>query len=139
MEVNETEMKNALRPLLNEEEKSLCPVFGMVRKNVKRMSHAASEFAYMTITSKGRFIMYRFDTNTSYTEIYLLSTLIFGELHKTSNTGIYAAELSFLNEKGQQRDVNISIEPLPNGRAYALPNQSRNADKLFSILQKLIP
>jgi hypothetical protein len=138
MDINETTMLNALRPLIKEDEKSLCPVFGMVSKQVKRMTHAASEYAYITITSKGRMIFYRFDGNTSTTESYPLTAIIFGELHKTASTGVYAAELSFIDDNGQQKDVNISIEPQPKGRAFELPNQSKYADKFFNILGKLV-
>ena len=38
MDVNETTMKNALRPLLREDEKSLCPVFAMVDKKASKMT-----------------------------------------------------------------------------------------------------
>lgn len=138
MDVNETAMMNSLRPLLREDEKNLCPVFAMVSKQVKRMTHATSEYAYITITSKGRMILYRFDANTSTTEIYMLTSLIYGELHKTQSTGIYAAELSFIDDMGQQRELNISVEPQPKGRANDLPNQSRYADKLFKFLGKLV-
>lgn len=138
MEVNETAMFNSLRPLIQEGEKILCPVFGMVNKQVKRMTNASSEFAYITVTSKGRLVLYRFDNYTSYTESYLLSTVIFGELHKTQTTGVYAAELSFLDEKGQQKDLNLSVEPQPKGRAHELPDQSKYAEKLFNILGKLV-
>ena len=131
-------MMNALRPLIKEDEKSFCPVFAMVNKQVKRMTHATSEFAYITITNKGRMILYRFDTNTSTIETYMLTTLIYGELHKMQSTGIYAAELSFLDDNGQQKDINISVEPQPKGRANELPNQSRYTEKLFNILGKLV-
>ena len=138
MEVNETSMFSALKPLLEKDEKMLCPVYAMVNKQVKRMTHATSEYAYITITNKGRIILYRFDNHTSTTESYMLTTIIFGELHKTQATGIYAAELSFLDDNGQQKDVTISIDPQPKGRALDLPNQSKYADKMFNILGKLV-
>jgi len=138
MDVNETAMMNSLRPLLRKDEKNLCPVFAMVGRQVKRMTYAASEYAYITITSKGRMILYRFDTNTSTVDIYMLTSLIYGELNKMQATGIYAAELSFLDDNGQQKDLNISIEPQPKGRANALPHQAKYAEKLFNILGKLV-
>ena len=128
MEVNESSMLNALKPLLEKDEKSLCPVYAMVNKQVKRMTHATSEYAYITITNKARLVLYRFDTSTSYSESYLLSTIIFGELHTGKNTGIYTAELSFLDE-----------DPQPKGRAEDLPNQNKYCKKLYDILAKLIP
>lgn len=139
MEVNETVMFNMLKPLLNTDEKSLCPVFAMIKKEVKRMTHATSEFAYITITNKARLVIYRFDTSSSYAESYNLSSIMFGELHKLSNTNVYAAELSFLNDDGQQKDINISIEPKPKGREANFPKQEKYAEKMFGILEKIVP
>lgn len=138
MDVNETAMKNALRPLMKEDEKSLCPVFAKVSKQVKRMTHSTSENAYITITNKGRIILYRFDTNSSTVETYMLTTLIYGELQKMQSTGIYAAELSFIDDNGMQKEITISVEPQPKGRAFELPNQEKYAEKLFNILGKLV-
>ncbi|MBR5087954.1 MAG: hypothetical protein IK093_00855 [Ruminiclostridium sp.] len=139
MDVNKDTMMKCLRPLVEDEEKIICPVFGMVKKNVKRMTHSTSEYAFITITSKGRLLLYRFDQSTSYTETYNLSTIIFGELHKLQNSGVYAAELSFIDDNGMQKDVNFSVDPTPKGRAFELPNQMKYADKMFAILGKIVP
>lgn len=139
MEVNETTMFNSLRPLLGEGEKLLCPVYAKISKQTKRMTVATSDYAYISVTNKGRLLMYRFDTSVSYSEIYNLTALIFGELNKLQSTGIYSAELSFLDDNGQQKDINISIDPQPKGMALQLPNQNKYADKIYNILNKLIP
>ena len=138
MDVNETTMFGSLKPLMGEGEKILCPVFAMVNKQVKRMTHSTSEYAYITVTSKARLVLYRFDTATSYSESFLLSTIIFGELHKLQSTGVYAAELSFLDDSGQQKDINISVDPNPKSRANDLPNQAKYTEKLFGILGKIV-
>ena len=139
MDVNEKSMHTALKPLLEAGEKSICPVYAMVNREVKRMTHKTSEYAYITITSKARLVLYRFDSSTSYTESYLLSSLIFGELHEGKNTGIYTAELSFLDVNGKQKDISVSFDPQPKGRAEDLPNQNKNSRKLYEILSKLVP
>ncbi len=139
MDVNKDTMMKCLKPLVEDEEKIICPVFGMVRKNVKRMTNATSEYAFITITSKGRLLLYRFDQSTSYTETYNLSTIIFGELHKLQSSGVYAAELSFIDDKGMQKNVYFSVDPTPKGRAFELPNQKKYADKMFAILGKIVP
>lgn len=139
MDVNETTMFKMLKPLLNEGEKSLCPVFAMVNKEVKRMTHKTSEYAFITITSKARLVLYRFDNSVSRSESYMLSTIIFGEAHELKATGIYAYELSFLDDNGKQQDLNISVDPQPKGRAEELPNQNKYSKKMFDILRKILP
>ncbi len=138
MDINETSMFNSLKPLLQNEEKILCPVFAIIQKDVKRMTHATSEFAYITVTSKGRLVLYRFDSATSHPEIYMLSNIMFGETQKMKNTGIYSAEISFLSDTGVQQDINFAVEPKPKGRAEAFPNQQKYADKMFAIFDKII-
>ena len=68
----------------------------------------------------------------------MLTTLIYGELQKMQSTGIYAAELSFIDDNGMQKEITISVEPQPKGRAFELPNQEKYAEKLFNILGKLV-
>ena len=139
MEVNEATMFKMLKPLLNEDEKSLCPVFAMVNKEVKRMTHKTSEYAFITITTKARVVLYRFDSSISHSESFMLSSVIFGEAHELKATGIYALELSYLDDNGKQQDINISIEPQPKGRASDLPNQSKYSKKMFDIIRKIFP
>ena len=134
MEISNTAMKNAFRPLLLEDEKSMCPVFAMVKRQSQKITHNASEYAYITITSKGRLILYRFDDHSSYNEIYLLSTLMYGEVSQMQS-GNYIAELSFLTDNGQ-KDINISF--MPTVKDKDLPNQEKNSAKLYTLLQKFV-
>lgn len=139
MEINESSMFNSLKPLMQPEEKILCPVFANIQKDVKRMTHSTSEFAYITVTSKGRLVLYRFDSSVSHSEAYLLSNVMFGETQKMKNTGVYSAEISFLSDAGIQEDINFAVEPKPKGRAEHFPNQAKYADKMFAIFDKLLP
>ncbi len=134
MEINNTAMKTAFKPLLLDDEKSMCGVFAMVQKQAQKITHKSSEYAYVTVTNKGRFILYRFDDFSSYTEVYLLSTLMYGEVSQMQS-GNYIAELIFLTDEGQ-KDINISF--LPTVKDKDLPNQEKNAAKLYTLLQKFI-
>ena len=133
MEVNDKEMKTALKALMQIDEKILCPVYGMIKKKVQRMTHTTSEYAYITITNKGRLVIYRFDDHSSRAEAYDFVTLTFGETSVTQQ-GQYIASLEFLTDSGSA-DVNISYAPKIKDKDF--PNQEKNSAKMYKLLKKL--
>ena len=132
MEVTATEMNDTLNAYLITNEKSICPVLTMIRKNTKYINKASSEFAYVTVTTLDRIIIYHFDEFASYCEYFTFDTLIMGDVSKTA-AGQYIIELSFLTEKGT-RTVNMSVPPKVQGRDF--PDQGRNAEFLYMFLDK---
>ncbi|MBQ9383793.1 MAG: hypothetical protein IJT87_06115 [Ruminiclostridium sp.] len=133
MEVNEKSMKEALATLLTNDEKSLCPVYGMIKKKVSKMTHTTSEYCYITITNKGRLVMYRFDDHTSRPEIHEFITLTFGEADVTQQ-GLYIANLEFLTDSGAA-EVNFTFQPVVKDKDF--PKQEKNSEKLYKLLKKL--
>lgn len=133
MVINDRTMNDSLKTLLKLEEKSLCPVFGMIKKKVQRMTHTTSEYAYITLTNKGRLVIYRFDEHSSRAETYEFITLTFGETSITQQ-GQYIVSLEFLTDTGTA-DVNFSFAPVVKDKE--LPHQTKNAEKMFRLLQKM--
>ena len=133
MEVNEKSMKEALATLLTNDEKSLCPVYGTIKKKTTKMSQSTSESCYVTITNKGRLVIYRFDDHSSRPEIHEFVTLIFGEADVTQQ-GQYIANLEFLTDAGSA-EVNITFSPVIKNKDF--PKQEKNSEKMYKLLKKL--
>ena len=134
MEVSANEMITKINNNLITNEKSICPVFGAVKRKVKKISDRVSDNAYITITTLDRLILYRFDDYSSYVEYFTFDTLIMGDVDKTSG-GQYIAELSFLTEKGT-RDICLIFSSAVKGKNF--PNQAMNAEFLYKMLDSKI-
>ncbi len=134
MEVNHTEMMNALKPMLMPEEKCACPVYAGIKKNSTYIRSNTSEYAYVTCTNKVRMLFYRFDKFSSHKEIYMLGDLIDGDIMKTQQ-GIYAADLTFMDTVGT-KSVQITFDPDIDPLKF--PKQAKNAVLMYKILAKCL-
>lgn len=134
MEITAAEMNEKLNNYLLEGEKSICPVFGSVKRKSKKLYGPVSDYAYMTVTTADRLLLYRFDMYSSYVEYYTFDTLMMGDVSSTGS-GQYIAELSFLTEKGT-KDLCLIFSSTVKGGGF--PKQPMNADFMCRLLNSKI-
>lgn len=134
MDINHTEMMDALKPLLIPEEKIACPVYAAIRKNSTYIRGSTSEFAYVTCTNKVRILFYRFDKFSSHKEIYMLGDIIDGDIMKTQQ-GVYAADLTFMDVVGT-KSVQFTFDPDYSPERF--PKQAKNSELMYKILARCL-
>ena len=128
MEVSEKEMMQRLSNCLIGDEKLVYPVFGAVKRQSNKITGKVSDFAYISLTTLDRLLLYRFDEFSSYVEYYTFDTLIMGDVSQPG-AGQFLVELSFLTEKGT-KDLTIVFAAKVKGRDF--PGQEVNAELLYT-------